>query len=216
MKRETGLTLVEILIAIIILTIGMISILSLFPSSIKTTKFSVEDTMSANIAESVADALTGAMRSAIPENPQQNKPAEVTLIHDGLPNGSYKFALPLPNDPPPDKVRFFAHPANNPTDVSSPNATAIDVFKLGKTDFIKKILDDIKKGPDPTESYDQYGFSFTISRIDDSRSPQETGIKFKAKPLYQFAIAIYRLSPTYEKSKLPQPIKVFVILLAGE
>lgn len=214
---QRGLTLIEILIAIIVLMIGVVGILALFPSAIKTTRYSVEDTVSATIAESVADALTIAMRSGTPENAKESKPAEATLVHDGLPNSSYTFALPLPQDPAPAQLRVFAHPAPDPRDVSSPRPSLSDVFKLGGTDFIKDVVDDIKKGPDPTETYNQYAFSFTISRVDDVRDSTETGSLFIAKPLYQFAISIYRLPPSYAPGTPPgNALKTFVMLISGK
>jgi len=214
-RVRNGLTLIEILVAIIVLMIGVVGILALFPSAIKTTRYSVEDTISATIAESVADALTIAMRSGTPENAKE--PAEATLVHDGLPNGFYAFALPKPQDPAPAQLWVFAHPASDPKDVSSPRLNPNDAFKLGGTDFIKDVVDDIKKGPDPTETYNQYAFTFTISRVDDIRDPKETGPLFIAKPLYQFAISIYRLPPGYEPGKLPdKPLKTFVMLISGK
>lgn len=219
----TGLTLIEILIAIIILTIGVLSILSIFPSSIKTASSSVEDTVAAKIAESVGDALNIAMRLATAENVKEKKPSEATIVHDLVitpdgASGSYKFFLPLPVDPPPDSnsPRFFAHPAASPEIVSNPSPKPVDVFQLGKTGFIQNVLEDIRKGPDPSDSYDQYGFSFTIKRMDDDRPSTETGSSFIPNQLFQFAIAIYRLPPDYKKDDLPQPIRVFVVLIGGK
>jgi type II secretory pathway pseudopilin PulG len=218
---SAGLTLIEILIAIIVLTIGVVSILAIFPSSIKTASSSVEDTMAAKIAESVGDALSIAMRTASAEDVKNKKPSKAFIVHDGLPGGSYEFSLPLPVDPPlaPDKPRFFAHPAGNPAEVSAPSPKPVDVFKLGGADFIKQLLDDVRKGPDPSDSYDQYGFTFTVKRFDDIRPAEETGANFIPNPLFQFAIAVYRLPPDYKtryKDELPQPVNVFVVLFAGK
>ncbi|MDI6732551.1 MAG: prepilin-type N-terminal cleavage/methylation domain-containing protein [Planctomycetota bacterium] len=216
-----GLTLIEVLIAIIIMSIGLVSILAIFPLSIKTTRLSVEDTIAGKIAESVLDALNIAMRSAIPENIGQNQPCIVTLIHDGLPEGSYTFALPLPLEGPlptnPLTIRPFAHPSDNSKDVSTRRPSPTDVFRLGGTDFIKSVLDDVRKGPDATDPYDQCGFTFTVTRVDDNRPPAEIGNNYKPRPLFQFAVEVYRLPPNYEKGKeLPNPINVFVIQIAGK
>jgi len=211
-----GLTLIEILIAIIILTIGVISILAIFPPSIKSASSSIDDTVAAKIAESVSDALNIAMRSATAENITGNKPSKAVIVHDGLPGGSYEFALPLPMDPPPgsDNPRFFAHQANNPTGVSAPSPKPSGAFKLGNTEFMKKVIDDVIKGPDPSDSYSQYGFTFTIKRIDDDRTAGET-----PNPLFQFAIAVYRLSPDFDKKykdEMPPPIHVFIVMIGGK
>jgi Tfp pilus assembly protein PilV len=211
-KCPQGLTLIEILIAVIVLTVGVLSILSLFPNAIKSTKLTVEDSVASNIAESVADALVIAMRWATLET--SNSPSTAILVHDGLPENSYEFALPLTANPPPEEneTRYFAHPSSNPLDAKTPNPYPIDVFKLGKTPYIKNVLADVRKGPDPTESYDQYAFSFTVSRIDDARTLQE-----RPKSLFRFAILVYRLKPDYKQGdEIPEPIKVFVIDISGK
>ena len=216
MRDKSGLTLIEILIAIIVLTIGVVSILAIFPPSIKSASSSIEDTVAAKIAESVSDALNIAMRSASAENVTDKKPSKAVIVHDGLPDGYYEFALPLPVDPPPgsENPRFFAHPANNPTGVSTPSPKPADVFRLGNTEFMKKIIDDVTKGPDPSDSYSQYGFTITIKRIDDERAAGEM-----PSPLFQFAIAVYRLPPGDDKKykdELPQPVHVFIVMIGGK
>jgi len=221
MRFKSGLTLIEILIAIIVLTIGVISILAIFPPSIKSANSSIEDTVSAKIAESVTDALNIAMRSASTEDVTAKKPSMAVIVHDGLPGGSYEFALPLPVDPPPDREnpRFFAHPANSPTDVSNPSPKPADVFRLGNTDFMKEVVDSVIKGPDPSDSYSQYGFTITVKRIDDDRPASETGSQFIPSPLFQFAVAVYRLPPGTDdkyKDELPQPVRVFIVMIGGK
>jgi hypothetical protein len=215
------LTLIEILIAIIVLTIGVISILAIFPASIKSASSSVDDTVAAKIAESVSDALNIAMRAASAEDVAGSKSSKAIIVHDGLPGGSYEFALPLPMDPPPgrDQPRFFAHQANSPTEASTPSPKPSSVFKLGNTEFMKKVVDDVTKGPDPSDSYSQYGFTFTIKRIDDDRPATETGNKYTPNPLFQFAIAVYRLTPDFDtkyKDELPQPVHVFIVMIGGK
>ena len=215
-----GLTLIEILIAIIILTIGVISILSIFPPSIKSASSSIDDTVAAKIAESVSDALNIAMRSATPEDVVGKKPSKAIIVHDGLKDdlnnkdGSYEFALPLPVDPPPgpDKPRFFAHKANGNSqiDVSNSRPKPSDAFWLGNTEVMKKIIDDVVKGPDPSDSYNQYGFTFTIKRMDDDRPTGEA-----PNPLFQFAIAVYR-NQNKEYKEDSKPIHVFIVMIGGK
>lgn len=214
MNGKSGFTMLEILIAIIILTVGVISILSIFPSSIKTASSSVEDTVAAKIAESVVDALNIAMRLSTAENVAQNKPGKAFFVHDGAPGGPYEFALPLPVDPPPGPDRFFAHPANDPKDITSKRPKPANAFRLGRqTGFIQDVLNDIKKVSDPTDPYDQYGFTFTIKRMDDERAAGDP-----TNPLFQFAIAVYRLPLDDAKyaDDLPQPIHVFVFMIGGK
>ena len=96
MDHQKGLTLIEILIAMIILSVGLIMVLTIFPVGIRSTKESTEDTYAAYLADSIVQALTQAMRTATPEDRTGNKAGQVTLIHDGLTgaNDSYIFELP--------------------------------------------------------------------------------------------------------------------------
>ncbi|MEW6027806.1 MAG: prepilin-type N-terminal cleavage/methylation domain-containing protein [Planctomycetota bacterium] len=200
MKRRSGLTLIEILIAIIILTVGVVSILSIFPFSVKTASSSVEDTVAAKIAESVADALNIAMRTSTAENVATNTPGRAYLVHDGVEGGNYEFALPLPETPPPANPRFFKHPTTG-------------TFNLGTDEFIGSVLKDVWKGPDPSDPYDQYKFTFTIKRMDDDRAVGDP-----TYPLFQFAIAVYRFrsdDPRYA-DELPQPAHVFLVIIGGK
>ncbi|MFH1228027.1 MAG: prepilin-type N-terminal cleavage/methylation domain-containing protein [Planctomycetota bacterium] len=222
MKQNKGLTLIEILVSMIILLIGVVSVLSLFPSAMLNTKRSISDTISARIAESVCNALTIAMRTSTPCNIKDKKAGQATVVHDGLtgPDSSYTFALPLPADPAPAKPRLFSHIAANPMNSTDATPKPTNAFQLGEKDFIKKVIDNIKSSGDPTELYDQYAFTFTVSRVDDDRLPTETGDNFKPIPLYQFAVAIYRIpkptsSSTTGQVELPNPTKVFIIRLSG-
>jgi type II secretory pathway pseudopilin PulG len=221
--NKKGLTIVEILVAMIVLLVGVVSVMALFPGAMIGTQKAVKDTIAARIGDSVCDALTRAMRTASPANTKDNKPAQTTLVHDGMTgeNSSYIFALPLPADPAPKSVRLFSHPAAQPTSVSDPSPKPNGSFKLGQEGLAKEIIDDIKKGSDPTEIYDQFAFTFTVSRVDDKRPDTETGTNFKPLPLYQFAISVYRLpkaassGTTSSSTELPKPLKSFIILLSG-
>ncbi|MBI5779834.1 MAG: hypothetical protein HZA49_10345 [Planctomycetes bacterium] len=218
-EKRSGLSLIEILIAIIILTVGIVSILSIFPSSIKTASLSVDDTVAAKIAESVIDALNIAMRSATAENITGNVPGRAFFVHDGVSGGSYEFALPLPATPPPgpNGQRFFAHPAKDVADalnITSPRRKPATTFKLGKqAGFIQDVLQDIRKVSDLTDPYDQYKFTFTIKRMDDERATGDP-----TPPLFQFAVAVYRFQDddTRYADELPPPIHVFIVMIGGK
>lgn len=61
--RAGGFTILEIMIATAILTLGLVGILSFFPVAIHTSKEIVETSTAAVIAESVADAIRQGMRN---------------------------------------------------------------------------------------------------------------------------------------------------------
>lgn len=83
-----GLTLIEILIALIILMVGLVGVFALFPVGIRSTQESVEDTTAALIAESFHHALIAAMRSSPPAAGPGSR-VEVVMCHDGLPGRRY-------------------------------------------------------------------------------------------------------------------------------
>ncbi len=85
-----GFTLLEILIAMAVFVVGVISILAVFPVGIKSSTQSTDHSVAAALAESLDDALTLALRqySGIASV------APVDFFHDGLPSGAGKFQLP--------------------------------------------------------------------------------------------------------------------------
>lgn len=60
-KKEKGFTLIEILLALTILLIGIAGILVLFPLGLSATKDTIEDTVAANLAESITSSVKVAM-----------------------------------------------------------------------------------------------------------------------------------------------------------
>ena len=60
--RRRGFTLFEILIAMAVFLIGIVSILALFPVGINSSRMSTDQSVAAALAESLGDALTLALR----------------------------------------------------------------------------------------------------------------------------------------------------------
>ncbi len=144
-----GLTLIEILIALIILMVGLVGIFALFPVGIKSTQESVEDTTAALLAESFHHALIAAMRTSRPANGVADE-VPVVMCHDGLPgmrfdggtshdattglaggptlpDNTYVFALPSENDGNAGN-RVFTYPRPN---TGSPTAPRRALFRMG-------------------------------------------------------------------------------------
>ncbi|MBI3272338.1 MAG: prepilin-type N-terminal cleavage/methylation domain-containing protein [Planctomycetes bacterium] len=125
-RARQGFTLIEILIALVVLFIGIVGIIALFPIGIRSTKESVEDTNAALIAESVHHSLVQALRSGRPVgNPPRT---QVTFVHDGvrLTAGvpGYVFQLP-PRNPLPLAAAIntppeWHHPGGNPVPAGGP------------------------------------------------------------------------------------------------
>lgn len=85
--KNKGFTLIEILIALVIMLVGILGIIALFPLAIKNTGEATKDTEISFFANTIKTSLEHAMRSAPPGSP-------VLLKLVGLPKGEMKFPLP--------------------------------------------------------------------------------------------------------------------------
>ena len=80
-ERADGFTLIEILIATSILTLGLVGILALFPVAIKAGRTVVEASNSVVIAQSVVDAIRSGIRNSKGLSKQQGHAYFLSLIH---------------------------------------------------------------------------------------------------------------------------------------
>jgi len=62
--RRAGFTILEILIAIVVLSLGIVGIIALFPTAIESGNKTVEDSYAAAITQSVVDAITVGLRES--------------------------------------------------------------------------------------------------------------------------------------------------------
>jgi type II secretory pathway pseudopilin PulG len=62
--RRAGFTIIEILIAIVVLVLGITGIVALFPTAIESGNQTVEDTYAATITQSVVDAISVGIRES--------------------------------------------------------------------------------------------------------------------------------------------------------
>src|SRR5437899_3395064 len=62
-RDERGFTLIEILIAMVVLMVGLLGILAVFPTAMRSATRAVEDTYCAAISQSVVDAIHMGLRS---------------------------------------------------------------------------------------------------------------------------------------------------------
>lgn len=201
-RRSGGFTLIEILLALIILMVGIAGVLSLFPVGIKNVRDSVEDTTASNLAQSLNAAMTEAMR----------RPAAgmVTVTHDGFPDGRLSFPLP---------VTTLA-PETYPAAGGGTDAT-LEAYQLGTDPRVRDAVGDIRSRPlggDPSEPTQQYSFQFEVMKPLESEIVLDTLGNKTPLPLYQFRFMIYRnyRSPAAPPGQVhPCLIKEFTTLIAG-
>ena len=60
-RREGGLTLIEILLALLVMVLGLLGILAVFPPTLQSSRESVEETTAAILAESIGHSFKNAV-----------------------------------------------------------------------------------------------------------------------------------------------------------
>lgn len=205
-KGDAGFTLIEILIALVLLMVGIVGILSLFPVAIKNVNSAVEDSASSNLAQSLYSSMTEAMRRPVT--------GVVYLTHDGLPGGMLNFPLPV----------SVGAPVLYPAPGSGTDPT-LQVYQLGTDLRTVAQVNDIQKPPpawsrggDPTEPTRQYSFQFEVSKPPESVIVVDTAGTTTNLPLYQFRFVIYRsyFTTVVPVGKThPAQVKEFTTFIAG-
>lgn len=221
-NRERGLTLIEILLAMIIMMLGVVGILALFPTALGAARTSMEETNAAILAESIAHGLTNSIRFA--EYDPTTKQWKVYFTHDlegGTQTMRYDFLLPelADNTTGDDNKAWQRHPATsanskgyNPP--SPENHSQIlpteGVFRLGKDSWLAASHQEIKNVNENNDPYTQFAFRFDVRKVNrlkymlnnplftipGTTPPQQYTSEAELDPLvklYEFRIHIYRV-----------------------
>jgi type II secretory pathway pseudopilin PulG len=180
-RGSPGMTLLEILLAIVIMALGVVGILAIFPAALQSATESIEETQAAMLSESVAGALVQAFRSGVVN---ANGQIEATLSHDlrsqneGV-RARYTFYLPrIPPSPvnPLDPYWYHYPGTPNPASMSPDMGAKLDpggyapsedprIFKLGGDGWLKATVEGVHKANDPSDPYQQFGFSFDVRKV---------------------------------------------------
>lgn len=156
--RRSGFTLVEILIALIVLMVGLVGILALFPVGLHASQAAIEESVAAVLADSVRSSIVRSVDMAGPS------PPSVPYHHDGVPTG---FAFDLPVVPGMANARWI------PGKPGAGAAAPPYVLSVGRdngrpTDLPALAVADAEDGamvaagePNP---YDQYAFKFHVDK----------------------------------------------------
>lgn len=208
-NRQNGFTLIEILISLVILMIGIVGIISLFPVGMKNVSESNKDSTAGALAQSLNSAMTEAMR-------RPNTVGDIILVHDGLqPSGTaqtYTFALPA------TVGVTSTHPM-----VGMGTDTTKQVFQLGMEASTDAVILDITApvtglGGDPTEPLRQYSFQFIVTKPPEANMSMGPGLPPVPIPLYEYKFLVYR---SYEALVVPagtthpRLVREFTTLIAG-
>lgn len=212
--RNRGFTIVEILIAMTVLSIGLLGILAVFPAGIKNTAKVVEDTYAAMVTESVRNSVelglqhariddgsdkgfiyVGEGVQALLEESGDMLPIDITTLDGSGPtiDRTADYWVKLPYDT--DKVYLF--PRRDPTAYEMGARTPQQqppvqkVFPCG-TDIVKAARDlslsTVEREEALRDVYQQYSYAFTLKEVKAADPTSHS--------LYELTILIYRNFPS--------------------
>ena len=178
--QRRGFTLIEILIAMAVFLIGIVSILFLFPPGIKSSEVSTGQSVAAALAESLDDALTLALRQYDGVAGAAADP--VHFYHDGLgTSGHATFNLPPletwdgdPTGSGGTSTSNLANGRSTPTWYPGPNETVAPASLASITGGKAGNLAVLATNPDFPDPLNQYSFRFMCHEYknpNDSNGP---------------------------------------------
>ena len=201
---QTGLTLIEILLAISVLVIGIVGLLPMFYAGLAKTKSSVQLSTAAVITSSVTESIKQSMRAdTFTSSEQASGKNWVQYWHSGGPRDLF-FQLPqtgsLLGDPP-----YAVEVPGDAVDSPGGSKVGFDVFGLGAKESAGYPLNIPTTNPEK-DQLSSYQFNF---RIRPTSKPHLDNV-------YEFVIRVYRnFQPTDPKgdgneSRLIQEVHLIV------
>jgi hypothetical protein len=152
-SAKEGLTLIEILIALIVMLVGLTGILAMFPPTLESARVSMQETTGAFVAESAGNAIAASFDLAPPGGP-------LTITHDSENSLTgalvyYQFALPLLAD------GWVHHPGAAPAGLDPEQEPH---WRLAGDPWTRAQLDEVK-ALDGSEPLDQFAYSFDVRKL---------------------------------------------------
>lgn len=190
MNKRNGVTLIEILLAIIVMAIGMVGILALFPPTLESGKLSMEETNAAILASSVKQALSMALKRSTWDATQQRY--TIVFTHD-MKNGTSGNVVVLPL---PKLGEGWVH---YPGQAGAGNPEVQEVYSIGADPWIWASLTEVWSKNDPSDPYDQFAFSFDVRKINNLdwvNPPPPPGELEQRTMLYDFRVHVFRRKNT--------------------
>lgn len=208
---QTGLTLVEILLSMLVFIVGIVGVLALFPTALQTSRRSIGEQRATMLAESVKNALSQALRT-LKSQPAPPAPAYAIFTHDfrrvdaagnvvdqQIYGENNEFPLPGYTGSTLYSVTgILRHPGNYPPTATPEVWTDPQVFLLMGDGWMTASRDYVVQqasAPDPGENYDKWSFAFDVWKSDTM--PWLTNLlqKDQRGRLYEFAIYVLQRRP---------------------
>lgn len=162
-RCEGGLTLIEILLALLVMVLGVLGILAVFPHGLQSSRESVEETYAAILSESVAHAF----KTALLFGKYDTASSEWTCVmaHDLKSTGSaVRFAFILPKM----DEGWRHYPSGAVPDggkIPDPDPEKDPHFELGGDQWMYATVNKVQTVNDPTDPWRQFAFSFAVKKI---------------------------------------------------
>jgi hypothetical protein len=162
-RREGGLTLIEIMLSLLVMVLGLLGILAVFPVGLQSSSESVEETYGAVLSESVGHAF----KTAVLFGQYDTITSEWTCVmaHDMKSMGTtvrFTFVLPKLAD------NWKHYPGGGAIDkgkTPDPDPEKDSHFDLGGDQWTYAIVQNVKTVNDPTDPWNQFAFSFVVKKI---------------------------------------------------
>jgi len=184
-----GFTLIEILFAVLVMVIGLVGILALFPTGIDSSNRSVEDTEAGLKSQSFVNALSIAMANATYDNSTGNwiiqvsfdlaqnaqfrlpkfsdgviyKTGSSTIFYSSIWKHHPDFTNPYPYPGISSPTNYDDLSYSNPPS-ENPNNTA---YKFGGDKWVIATQGTISPEHDRSEPYFQYAISLDVRKMND-------------------------------------------------
>ncbi len=210
-RRREGLTLIEILLSLLVMVLGVLGILAVFPPSLQWSRMAIEETTAAIHAESIAHAFKNALQFGSYD--VNSSEWTCVLAYDLKSRDMNKFVR-YPFVLPKLGEGWKHYPANNgDPDKGMPIAAAFDPetamhFDLCGDGWVFATMKNTHTLNDPTDPYWQFAFSFDVKKINSLEylmkpQPQinpSTGSAYtesdldKLTKLYEIRVHLFRVA----------------------
>lgn len=183
-RGDRGLTLIEILLSILVLVLGILGIMALFPTALQTSRVTIEQRHSVNVAESVKHSIGNAFRfqfatgtGEVAGSSPGVEDGKVIMTHDMDAGNAFPFLFLPPNlaGSTATAPGWRRHPAAAAVDMARgtgplatspvPNPEAAPQFYVSSDAWLNASVSYIRSNNDPTEPYRQYAFNFDIAKV---------------------------------------------------